>query len=242
MYTFDGRIRYSEIDHRDQLTLPALINYFQDCSTFHSEDVGMGHKELMAKNRAWILSYWQVEITRYPKLCERVQVGTFATDFQKFLGYRNFLMKTEEGEELAKAYAVWVYMDMMKGRPVRLPKEEADAYGIEPALDMKIASRKVAVPERLEERESFPVRKHHIDTNEHVNNCQYVQMAMDYLPRDLEIRRLRVEYKKSAVLGDIIYPKVAAEDGVWTVVLENEENQVYAVIEVRGSLPQEEAL
>ena len=35
---------YSEIDHRDQLTLPALINYFQDCSTFHSEDVGMGHK------------------------------------------------------------------------------------------------------------------------------------------------------------------------------------------------------
>ena len=127
MYTFNGRIRYSEIDHRDQLTLPALINYFQDCSTFHSEDVGMGHKELMAKNRAWILSYWQVEITRYPKLCERVQVGTFATDFQKFLGYRNFLMKTGEGEELAKAYAVWVYMDMVKGRPVRLPKEEADA-------------------------------------------------------------------------------------------------------------------
>ena len=106
MYTFNGRIRYSEIDHRDQLTLPALINYFQDCSTFQSEDVGMGHKELMAKNRAWILSYWQVEITRYPKLCERVQVGTFATDFQKFLGYRNFLMKTEEGEELAKAYGV----------------------------------------------------------------------------------------------------------------------------------------
>lgn len=24
------------------LTLPALINYFQDCSTFQSEDVGLG--------------------------------------------------------------------------------------------------------------------------------------------------------------------------------------------------------
>lgn len=234
MYTFNGRIRYSEIDHRDQLTLPALINYFQDCSTFHSEDVGMGHKELMAKNRAWILSYWQVEITRYPKLCERVQVGTFATDFQKFLGYRNFLMKTEEGEELAKAYAVWVYMDMMKGRPVRLPKEEADAYGIEPALDMKIESRKVAVPERLEERESFPVRKHHIDTNEHVNNCQYVQMALEILPEDMKIGQLRVDYKKSAVYGDIIYPKASFEAERTVVELCDRNEKPYAVIEFKG--------
>ena len=231
MYTFNGRIRYSEIDHRDQLTLPALINYFQDCSTFHSEDVGMGHKELMAKNRAWILSYWQVEIDRYPKLCERVQVGTFATDFQKFLGYRNFLMKTEEGEELAKAYAVWVYMDMMKGRPVRLPKEEADAYGIEPALDMEIEGRKVAVPERLEERESFPVRKHHIDTNEHTNNCQYVQMALELLPKDQQISRLRAEYKKAAKLGDVIYPQVADTEGRTTVLLCDAEENPYAVLE-----------
>ena len=51
--------------------------------------------------------------------------------------------------------------------------------------------------------EPFPVRRYHIDTNEHVNNCQYVQMAMEMLPGDINVRQLRVDYKKSAVLGDM---------------------------------------
>ena len=42
MYAFDSRIRYSETDSEGYLTLDALLNYFQDCSTFHSEDVGLG--------------------------------------------------------------------------------------------------------------------------------------------------------------------------------------------------------
>ena len=42
MYAFDSRIRYSETDSEGRLTLNALLNYFQDCSTFHSEDVGLG--------------------------------------------------------------------------------------------------------------------------------------------------------------------------------------------------------
>lgn len=60
MYEFNSRVRYSEIDHHGTLTLPALINYFQDCSTFQSEDVGLGTEVLKAEKRAWILSYWQV--------------------------------------------------------------------------------------------------------------------------------------------------------------------------------------
>ena len=33
MYAFDSRIRYSETDSEGYLTLDALLNYFQDCST-----------------------------------------------------------------------------------------------------------------------------------------------------------------------------------------------------------------
>ena len=32
MYEFDSRVRYSEVDHHGTMTVPALINYFQDCS------------------------------------------------------------------------------------------------------------------------------------------------------------------------------------------------------------------
>ena len=82
MYTFDSRVRYSEIDHTGNMTLPALINYFQDCSTFQSEDIGLGTEVLKAKKKAWILSYWQIVIERLPALGERITAGTFATEFK----------------------------------------------------------------------------------------------------------------------------------------------------------------
>ena len=38
IYSFDGRVRYSETGENGLLTLPGILNYFQDCSTFQSED------------------------------------------------------------------------------------------------------------------------------------------------------------------------------------------------------------
>ena len=123
MYEFNSRVRYSEIDHHGTLTLPALINYFQDCSTFQSEDVGLGTEVLKAEKRAWILSYWQVIAERYPALGERITIGTFPTEFKGLFGNRNFYLKDESGNMIAKAYSVWVFLDTETGRPVR-PEEK----------------------------------------------------------------------------------------------------------------------
>ena len=50
MYTFDSRVRYSEVGVDGNLTLIALLEYFQDCSTFHSEDIGLGMDYLRELN------------------------------------------------------------------------------------------------------------------------------------------------------------------------------------------------
>ena len=42
MYSFDSRVRYSEVDEDRKLSLTGVINYMQDCSTFQSEDLNMG--------------------------------------------------------------------------------------------------------------------------------------------------------------------------------------------------------
>ena len=73
-------------------------------------------------------------------------------------------------------------------------------------LDMDYAPRKIALPEEMEKKESFLIVKHHIDTNHHVNNGQYVQMAMEFLPDDFQIVQMRAEYKKAALLGDVVVP------------------------------------
>ena len=46
MYSIESRIRYSETDKNEELTLPAIIDYFQDVAIFHSEDIGAGGRAL----------------------------------------------------------------------------------------------------------------------------------------------------------------------------------------------------
>ena len=232
-YEFDGRVRYSEIDHRGTMTLPALINYFQDASTFQSEAIGLGMDRLKHDKKAWVLSYWQVIVDRYPKLGEKITTGTFATEFKGLYGNRNFYMKDESGEMIARANSIWVFMDLEKGRPARPTAEHIEPYGTCEPLDMPYEGRKIALPEHAEEEEPFPVRKYHIDTNEHVNNCQYVQMALEMVSGDIQVRQLRVDYKKSAVLGDMIYPRVTAEQERTVVELCDADGKPYAIVEMR---------
>ena len=68
-YSFDSRVRYSEIGEDKKLTLNSIINYFQDCSTFHSESAGVGMEFLADKQQVWVLSAWQIVVERYPELC-----------------------------------------------------------------------------------------------------------------------------------------------------------------------------
>ena len=56
MYTFHSRVRYSEIDADGHITLDNIINYMQDCSTFHSEDLGIGIQYLKKNHQVWMLS------------------------------------------------------------------------------------------------------------------------------------------------------------------------------------------
>ena len=232
MYTFDSRIRYSETDSEGKLTMASIINYFQDCSTFQSEDLGLGVAKLRQMHLVWVLSSWQIVVERYPDLCEEITIATWPYYFQSFCGYRNFVMKDRKGQMLAYANALWSFLDTDTGRPVRVPEDIEKVYILEEKLDMNYASRKVPMPRDGERKEPFAVQKHHLDTNHHVNNGQYIQMAREYIPEDFPIRQMRAEYKKPALLGDMIYPVVQREDNRYMTALCDELGHPYAVVEV----------
>lgn len=233
MYQFDSRVRYSEVNSERQLTLPALLDYLQDCCTFQSEQLSVGVDYLAREQVAWVLSYWEIEILRSPKLGERISVKTWPYHFKGFYGYRNFLIESEDGEVLAKANSVWVFMDTSRMRPTRISETITKIY--EKELDEPLAGnwseRKIALPEGGEKKEPVQVARFHIDTNHHMNNEKYVQVAEEYLPEGYEVNRLRAEYKKAAVLGDILYPTVVEENGQVTVLLADNQGTPYAVVQ-----------
>lgn len=231
MYTFESRIRYSETDSEGKLTMASLLNYFQDSSTFHSEDLNLGVEYFKEKHLVWVLSSWQIVVERYPQLCEYVTVGTQPYDMKGFLGYRNFAMMTKDGEYLAKANSIWSLLNTDTGRPVQVSEEMALRYGLGEKLDMEYAPRKIAVPEGGSAGEAIVVKQHHLDTNHHVNNGQFVDMTMDFLPEDFVIGQLRAEYKKQAYLNDVLLPYAVMEEDKAVVSLTDGKGAPYVVVE-----------
>lgn len=231
MYQFKSRVRFSEVDSKLHMTLPSIINYFQDCSTFHSDSLDQGIETMLEQGYAWILSSWQIIINRYPKFGEEITISTWAHGWKAFFGFRNFTMEDSDGNMLAYANTNWIYMNIRTGHPERIPKEVSDLYSCEPPLPMEEASRKIAPLSSGISAAPIQVHKYDIDSNQHVNNERYVPMAMECLPDDSNIRQLRVEYRNSAVYGDTIYPVYHQDENILKVSLNDAEGKPYAIVE-----------
>lgn len=234
MYTMKVRVRYSEVNKKKQVELSNIINYFQDCSTFHSEDVGYGIDVLEKRGKIWFLSAWQIEVDRYPTFGEELSIGTWPYDRNDLYAYRNFVMIDKDGIQIAKANSIWFLVDIKTGRPVKIQDEDVSMYGMDEKLPMEYQSRKIKVLDEMEPLEAFPILKSHIDTNGHVNNGQYIQFAWEYIPSNFIVTNMRADYKRAAKLGDEIIPYIRNQESMYIIQLCDSHNKPYVIIEFKG--------
>lgn len=231
MYSFQTGVRYSEVGVDGKTPISSIVNYFQDCSTKQSESLGQGIEALIKRKKGWFLTAWQININRLPEFGEEIIVGTWPHSFKGFYGERNFVIYDLNHKTLVEANTLWALVNLETGHPTKITDEDREGYELEEPLEMKYLPRKINMPANFENAEEFKVKKCNLDTNNHVNNAQYIQMAEEYLPEGTVIKHLRVEYKKSAVYNDVIAPKIAREDGKYVVELGNCDNTVYATVE-----------
>ena len=228
MYSFQTRVRYSECNNHHEATLTAMLDYLQDCCTFQSEDLGIGLDYLREHHAAWILSSWQIDILRYPALGEQIEISTWPYEMRDFFGLRNFKIEDARGEIILKANSVWVCVDTQTGKPMRPLQEMRDKYPPEPKLEMEYLGRKL--PRLPEGHACNPIRVPHyfIDTNQHMNNAKYILIGEECMPDNYEVHRIWAEYRRPAVLADVICPRVSEEPSCTAVSLCDEDGAAYA--------------
>lgn len=141
-------------------------------------------------------------------------------------------MKDEEGDVIACANTIWSLLDTDSGKPVKVNEDMLKGYALEPRLEMDYAPRKINVPGNCVQGERVQIKKIHLDTNQHVNNGQFIQIAIDSLEESFPAAQLRAEYKKQVLLGDVLTPHVSAEGGKYVIVLKNAEDAVCCVVEL----------
>ncbi len=230
-YSFESRVRFSEVGPDSRITLSSILDYFQDCCTFQVESIHQGQKDLLLRNRLWVISSWQLIVDRYPDQSEKIVITTMPYKLHGFIGLRNFTMKTEAGEMLAYANSYFTYLDTTTGLPTRLTEEDLRGYVLDEKLDMDYSPRKISLPDHMEPQDPIKITLHFLDSNGHVNNGQYIRFAQNYLPAGHQIRQMRAEFKKQGYLGDLFYPFLALTDSSLTVCFLDSENELYATIE-----------
>lgn len=233
MYEFCSRVRYSEVDKECNLKWSALVNYLQDCTTFHSEDLGLGVEYLSNKGQIWVLNYWQIDCIRMPKLGDNIIIGTIPYDIRGFIGMRNIFIKdASTNEMIIKANTVWSLLDANTKRPAKADENMLSGYKTGQRIDMEYTDRKIVVEGEGKEMDNISVAKYMLDTNNHVNNEQYIELALQYIPGNKTIYRLRTEYNKSAVLGDTLIPILYENKDKFAVIFNNaEDNSICAKCE-----------
>lgn len=238
MFSFESKVRYSELGADGTLSLEGVLNYLQDCSTFQSESLGVGLEYLKKEHRVWVVNNWQIDWKEDLYVGDEIRISTWPYEFKGFLGRRNFIIE-KEGRRCVEADSLWSYLDTDTLRPVKAPEEVAALYGVEEALPLPPLERKIWLSTDYTEMEPFRICRYHLDTNGHVNNGKYLTMAAEYLPADFKIGQIRAGYKKSALYGEMVYPHVCMtrEDDTLTnkvlVDLCDAQGKSYATLEFK---------
>lgn len=230
MYSFKSRVRYSEVDKDGYLSVEAMMKYFQDCSSFHSEELGVGVKFLKEQDITWMIIAWNVQIFRRAELGEEIIIGTWPHTFRNVKGGRNFVLIDGEGKIIARADSEWVLFNIAQNRITKVPKEISEPYTLEPALDMGGFKKTSNSDEELKACDKITVTPFFLDTNGHVNNVKYLSIAEGYLANK-DYNEFRVEYRNQAFLHDEICVYTRNFDKKNQFILKNQKDELLVNIE-----------
>jgi acyl-ACP thioesterase len=146
-------------------------------------------------------------------------------------GFRNTFIYDSQGNPCYKTWSMGAFVDKVAGKLKRVNDATIQSMTLEPQLEMNYKDRRIILPKSDGEvLEPIRVLRADIDYNKHVNNANYVRMAMELLPEDYVVSGLRVEYRVAAKLGEMLVPTIYKNDNVIIVSLSIGED-VSAIIE-----------
>ena len=210
MFTLKYKVTTSTCDVNGRLRLYSALQMMQDCSELWMyESEPAVRKFFDDNNMAQLLASRQVEIIREPLFREELTVTTSVYDMKGMFGYRNTFIYDAEGKPCYKTWSMGAFIDKSTGKLKRVDDDAVSTMNIEPKLDMNYKDRRIILPkEGGIEAAPVTVMRSDIDYNKHLNNTNYVRMAMELLPEDFKVKGLRVEYKTPAKLSEMLTPVI----------------------------------
>ena len=232
MYTLKYKVTTSTCDSEGRLKLYSALQMMQDCSEMWIDSEPEVKAYFARENMAQLLASRQVEVLRVPSFKEELTVTTSVYEMKPMFGFRNTFIYDADGRPCYRTWSMGAFVDKVTGKLKRVDDAVANTLLIEPQLEMNYRDRRIILPKGGGETFApIAVMRADIDYNRHVNNANYIRMAMELLPEDFAIKGLRVEYRVAAKLGDTLTPTMYRIDDGFIIAL-SIGSEVSAIVEV----------
>lgn len=203
-----------EVDAFGTLALPALSGFLSEIAGLHARELGVGIESLQARGLTWVLLRQRIENPLPVALGETLEIETWPSGIDRLTALREFVVRTADGREAARASTQWLVIELATRRPVR-PKEVLDPrFPREPSPPAVAISRgKLPELREWEFQKRFHVRYADIDHNLHVTNTSYPAWAIEAVPRDVwrssRLASVEVHYLAETLYGAAILSRLA---------------------------------
>jgi medium-chain acyl-[acyl-carrier-protein] hydrolase len=207
-YQKEYEVHYYQIDRNQEATPVSILHFLEDIAISHSEAVGLGVSHLLVQRIGWVLNRWLLKMDKYPKLGDKVVIKTWPSKFERFYGTREFCIQDAQGNLCGKASSLWIYLNLDKKRPMRIPAHFGEIYGLTEQTVIDEPFKEIPDWVHAQSEIKFHVRKSDIDTNGHVNNARYLEWMLEGIHKDLsleyQLSELEIIYKKETQYGSDI--------------------------------------
>lgn len=209
IYTIPFNVRSYEVDKNGKATFSSICNYFQEAAGIHARHLNFDISQLHEKGFTWVLYKMHAKLLKEPKRWDDVSVTTWPSAGDGLRAFRDYEMRSEDGDLLSHAVSQWMVLDMKTKRPVRTPKEISE-LGVNDKEHTIEPGKNTIKPLPPEQAEFITlVGKHDLDMNHHVNNVRYIDWMTGYLGiQGSTCREMEIQYLAESVLGNQIYHSV----------------------------------
>lgn len=238
IFTANYRIGLEEIETNGYATTKSIMTFMEDIAGMHGAQAGHGLLDIKKNKAAWVLLDWQIQILNRPKYSDNIKVNTWAKMHDKLVAYRDFEVFSDDNELVAKGTSRWLYMDLIKRRPIKLTDEMMSAYREE--KDKSAFSEglnKIEIPQNEKFLEfKYNLLRRDMDVNGHMHNLSYLDAVFDIMPEELyrkvTFNNVRIEYKKEIMKdSDVIIRFYQTYDRC--IATFSTEDKLNAIIELR---------
>jgi acyl-ACP thioesterase len=216
-YNEKFKIRSYEVDVSGRATILTICNLLQEIAGNHAGELGVSVDKLFSKKLTWVLSRLHLKMISYPVWREKISITTWPSDVYGKFATRDFELFDSKNKLIGQSTTSWMLIDLIKMKPIVMP---------EFITKIELPNRRRAINDDFDKlpkiknidlQRKYNVRLSDLDLNQHVNNVNYIEWAIESIPIEViqryKLVQFEISFRAESKYGDSVISKTQVVDG-----------------------------